>query len=140
MDKKDCMYCDNNQKREGLMVYVADLKVSKLYLLKEQTYFGRCVVAYNHHNIELPELTPDESNKLMDDVKQAGRAITKAVNPDKVNYGMYGDLLPHLHVHLVPKKKDGHTFGAPFEMSVDPPRYLSEQELDSLMQKIKDNL
>ena len=29
-------------------------------------------------------------------------------NPDKVNYGAYGDTGHHLHFHLVPKYKDGY--------------------------------
>jgi len=134
------MYCDNKEKRDSLMTYVADLRVSKLYLLREQTYYGRCVVAYNGHNVELADLSSEDASLFMEDVRQVGRAVNKAVTPAKVNYGMYSDLLPHLHVHVVPKQKDGYTFGQPFVMAVDPPNYLTPEEYDTLMQCIKNNL
>ncbi|MCL2827473.1 MAG: HIT family protein [Oscillospiraceae bacterium] len=140
MDKTECMYCDNKEKRDSLMTYVADLKVSKLYLLREQTYHGRCVVAYNRHDVELADLSSEDASLFMEDVRQVGRAISKAVNPAKVNYGMYGDLLPHLHTHVVPKQRDGCTFGQPFVMAVDPPKHLAPGEYDALIQRIKSNL
>lgn len=137
---ENCLYCKNKEKLDSLMIFIADLRVSKLYLFKEQTYYGRCVVAYKDHAVELTELDSESTGLLMEDVKQVGRAIQKAVNPAKVNYGMYSDTLPHLHVHIVPKQVGGHTFGSTFEMSVQPPQYLTEQEYVSLIQKLKDNL
>lgn len=137
---ENCLYCKNKEKLDSLMIYIADLQVSKLYLFKEQTYYGRCVIAYKEHGIELTELDSANSTFLMEDIKKVGSAIQKTVNPAKVNYGMYSDTLPHLHVHVVPKQVGGHTFGSTFEMNVQPPKYLTEQEYSDLIQKIKDNL
>lgn len=137
---ENCLYCKNKEKLDSLMIYIADLRVTKLYLFKEQTYYGRCVIAYKDHAVELTELDSASSDLLMEDIKQIGLAIKKTVNPAKVNYGMYSDTLPHLHVHIVPKQVDGHTFGSTFEMSVQPPKYLTDQEYDSLIQRIKGNL
>lgn len=137
---ENCLYCKNKEKLDSLMIYIADLKVSKLYLFKEQTYYGRCVIAYKDHGVELTELDSADSNLLMEDMKQVGLAVQRTVNPAKVNYGMYSDTLPHLHVHIVPKQTGGHTFGSTFEMNVQPPKYLSDEDYDSLIQRIKDNL
>lgn len=137
---ENCLYCKNKEKLDSLMIYVADLGVSKLYLFKEQTYYGRCVVAYKDHGIELADLSDEESALLIKDVKRLGKAIEKAVNPAKVNYGMYSDTLPHLHVHIVPKQEVGHTFGGTFEMNVNPPKYLTEDEYSVIINKIKENL
>lgn len=38
-------------------------------------------------------------------------------NPDKVNYGAYGDTGHHLYFHLVPKYKDGYEWGDVFVMN-----------------------
>jgi diadenosine tetraphosphate (Ap4A) HIT family hydrolase len=111
-----------------------------LYVFREQTYYGRCIIAYKDHGIDLTELSPDESALLMEDMKRVGRAIQKTVNPAKVNYGMYSDTLPHLHVHIVPKQKDGHTFGSTFDMMANPPKYLTEAEYSELIAKIVENL
>ena len=137
---ENCLYCKNKAKLDSLMIYIADLKVSKLYLFMEQTYYGRCVLAYKDHGVELTELDSANSNLLMEDIKQAGFAIQKTVNPAKVNYGMYSDTLPHLHVHVVPKQTGGHTFGSTFEMNVNPPKYLAEEEYKVLIENIKNHL
>lgn len=39
-DPKDCLYCQNNQTLHELMIEIAPLSVSRLFLFKEQTYHG----------------------------------------------------------------------------------------------------
>ncbi len=137
---KDCLYCENKEKLDSLMIYIADLSVSKLYLFKEQTYYGRCVIAYKEHGVELTELNDKDSALFIKDMQRVGKAIEKAVNPAKVNYGMYSDKLPHLHVHVVPKQVDGYSYGGTFDMNVEPAKYLSDDEYKEIIDKIKSNL
>ncbi|MBR1444809.1 MAG: HIT family protein [Firmicutes bacterium] len=137
---ENCLYCKNKEKLDSLMIYIADLGVSKLYLFKEQTYYGRCVMAYKDHGVELTDLSAEESALFIKDMQRVGKAINAAVSPAKVNYGMFSDTLAHLHVHIVPKQKDGYGFGGTFEMNVNPPKYLSEDEYKEIIEKIKSNL
>lgn len=137
---KDCLYCENKAKLDSLMIYIADLSVTKLYLFKEQTYYGRCVIAYKEHGVDFTELSEENSAMFVKDMQKVGAAIQKAVNPEKVNYGMFSDTLPHLHVHIVPKQKGGHTFGGTFEMNVEPAKYLTDDEYNIIIEKIKANL
>ena len=48
-DPKQCLYCTNNQTLHDLMIEFAQLSVSRAFLFKEQTYRGRCLVAYKDH-------------------------------------------------------------------------------------------
>ena len=112
----DCQYCRQDQRLQDLMIEIAPLGISTLYLFKEQTHPGRCVVAFRDHVNELFELSTTERNLFMEDVARAARAIKVAFAPDKINYGAYSDKLPHLHMHLVPKYREGAQWGAPFEM------------------------
>jgi diadenosine tetraphosphate (Ap4A) HIT family hydrolase len=136
----ECLYCKNKEKLDSLMIYIADLGVTKLYLFKEQTYYGRCLIAYKDHARELYDLSDEEAAAFIADMKRVGAAINKAVSPAKVNYGMFSDTLPHLHVHIVPKQKDGYGFGGTFEMNVNPPKYLTDAEYEEIIAKIKANL
>ena len=45
-DPKECLYCQNNETLHNLMIEIAQLSVSRVFLFKEQTYRGRCLVAY----------------------------------------------------------------------------------------------
>lgn len=116
-DPKDCLYCQNNQTLHELMIEIAPLSVSRLFLFKEQTYRGRCLVAYKDHVHDLNMLSDEERNAFMVDVVRVTRAMQKVFNPQKINYGAYSDKLSHLHFHLAPKYEGGPDFGGTFTMN-----------------------
>jgi diadenosine tetraphosphate (Ap4A) HIT family hydrolase len=122
------------------MIEICSLGVSTLFLFKEQTYKGRCVVAYKDHINELFELNDEELSLFMKDVTRAAAAMEKAFGADKINYGAYSDKLAHLHFHLVPKYQGGPGWGGTFEMSPADKKLLSDAEYDQLIKKIKENL
>ena len=124
---------------EQFGIYICDLSVSSLVLFKEQSHLGRCIVAYKDHVSEIVNISDDERNAFFADVNRAAKAIHAAFSPDKVNYGAYGDTGCHLHVHLVPKYKDGFEWGGVFEMNPKK-KFLSEQEYADIIAKIKANL
>lgn len=136
MTNNNCLYCNDNQTQKDLMIKVCDLNISTVYLFKEQSYKGRCIVAYKDHAIELYELEGDELLAFMEDVNRVARAIKKAFNPVKINYGAYSDKLPHLHIHLAPKYEDGPDYGSTFVMNPQKV-YLTEEEYTQLINSIK---
>lgn len=133
---EDCLYCQRNELQKSLMIEVCDLSVSTLFVFKEQSYPGRCVVAYKDHVNELFELPQNERNAFMADVAQVAAAMKKAFNPVKINYGAYSDKLAHLHFHLVPKYEGGLSFGSTFEMNPQKV-YLNNDEYEAVIDKIK---
>lgn len=133
----DCQYCRKDQRLHDLMLEVAPLKVSTLYLFKEQTYRGRCVVAYRAHVNELFELPAEELALFMRDVSLAAKAIKATTGAAKINYGAYSDKLPHLHVHLVPKYVDGPSWGTTFTMMPEPKQLLSDADYAALSSRLK---
>lgn len=135
-DPKDCLYCTNNDTLHSLMIEIAPLKVSRMFLFKEQTYRGRCLVAYNGHVNDLNELPAEELHAFMDDVAQATRAMAKVFNPEKINYGAYSDKLSHLHFHLAPKYVDGPDYGGTFQMNPGKV-YLSDAEYAEMVDALK---
>lgn len=138
-DPKQCLYCTNNQTLYDLMIEICDLSVSRVFLFKEQTYRGRCLVAYQGHVNDLNELSEENRNAFMEDVVRVTRAMQKAFNPEKINYGAYSDKLSHLHFHLVPKYVDGPDYGGTFQMNPGK-TYFSEEEYQKLIDEIKNNL
>lgn len=133
----DCFYCRKDQRLHDLMIEIAPLGVSTLYLFKEQTHPGRCVVAYRGHVNEFFELPEAELTLYSKDVARAARAIKTAFAPSKINYGADSDKLPHLHFHLVPKYQGGPGFGNTFEMLPSPKKLLSDGEYASTIKAIK---
>lgn len=135
-DPKDCLYCQNNETLHNLMIEIKHLKVSRAFLFKEQTYKGRCLVAYNDHVNDLNELTDEERNDFMADVANMTRAMQKVFNPEKINYGAYSDKLSHLHFHLAPKYVNGPDYGGTFAMNPGK-TYLSDAEYEEMVEKLR---
>jgi ATP adenylyltransferase len=133
----DCFYCRKDQRLDDLMIEIGPLEVSTLYLFKEQTHPGRCVVAYRGHVNELFELPAGELELFAKDVARAAKAIRDAFHPAKINYGAYSDKLPHLHFHLVPKYADGASYGTTFEMMPSEKKILSTSEYATAIDAIK---
>ena len=135
-DPKQCLYCTDNQTQKDLMVFVKKLSVSRLFIFREQTYHGRCLVAYDEHVNDMNELPPEQLNAFMADVTAVTRTMQKVFNPEKINYGAYADTLSHLHFHLVPKYKGGPDYGGTFQMNPKQV-YLTEEQYQEMAEQLK---
>ena len=86
-------------------------------VFKEQSKKGRVILAHKKHVSELIDLTDEERDAYFAEIAKVSRAVHKVFNPDKVNYGAYGDTGCHLHFHIVPKYRGGEEWGGTFEMN-----------------------
>jgi len=136
MKDQNCGYCMGGEILAGFGIKICDLQVSQLILFKEQSHPGRVIVAYKDHVSELVDISAEERALFMEDIARAAKAIHKVFNPDKVNYGAYGDGGCHLHFHLVPKYKDNFEWGTPFAMNPKK-TFLTDTEYEAMIDKIK---
>ena len=106
MTGEGCPVCDlihtaKQEDEHGLAV--ADLQFSRLFLAKNQYVPGYCIIMCRKHVIEPYELTADERMLFFDDVALAGKGLQEAFKADKMNYNILGNVVPHLHVHIIPR-------------------------------------
>lgn len=136
----NCAYCMEGSLVSAFGIKICELDASKVYLFKEQSHKGRCIVASKYHVSELTDLTDEQRDAFFADVAKVSRAIHAAFHPQKVNYGAYGDTGCHLHFHLVPKySNDEFEWGTTFAM--DPKRKtLTDAEYGALIAAIKIHL
>jgi diadenosine tetraphosphate (Ap4A) HIT family hydrolase len=113
----NCAYCAEGALVDAFGIKIGELPASKVYLFKEQSHKGRCIVASKHHVSELVNLPEEERIAFMADVCKVAEAIHKLYKPAKVNYGAYGDTGCHLHFHLVPKYTGEFEWGGTFAMN-----------------------
>ena len=138
MKVETCAYCmkhDNPELYKKFGYYAFDMKTSTVFVFKEQTKYGRVIVAYNDHVSEMCELTKEERVDFIEDVNAVAAAMHKAFNPDKINYGAYGDTGGHLHFHLCPKYKGGDEWGGIFQMNTH-----AYEPSDDVLEEIKNKL
>ena len=137
----NCFYCDpDHEGRKAIMFRVGKMREGVLYLFKDQAHKGHCVVAVDEHLAELSDLTPEQRHAYMDDVADVAAAVKKLWGCTKINLGAYGDKLPHVHFHIVPKYEGGFEFGGGFEITNPNPVHLSQEEYDEMMAQLKAEL
>lgn len=136
MKKDECFYCTKDQKLFDLMIKICNFDNAVLYLFKDQRYPGRCVLAFSDHKEELFELTPKEQHSFMNSLSKTAKILKELFHADKINYAIYGDLVPHFHVHIVPKSQQDPEWRIPFTDTKEK-IYLSEEEYLDRIQKIK---
>lgn len=131
-----CVYCDKGEKLASFAIKICEMKACDLYLNKEQSYPGRLILVLKRHAEELYELEKEEREAFIEDLCRATGALNELYHPEKVNCGMYGDVVKHLHVHIVPKNPDGLDWNGVFQMN---PRktYLEEDEYAKIVEKFQ---
>ncbi|RFB17434.1 HIT family protein [Bacillus sp. HNG] len=134
---KECFYCEKDKRLSDLMVEICELRTSTFYLNKDQTHVGRSIVTFKQHRKEIFELSTEELHHFIEDVSSAAKSLQKAFNPDKINYGIYGDIVSHLHVHIVPKYKNGTDWGEAFENNPLSKKMEAPNKYESLIEQIK---
>jgi diadenosine tetraphosphate (Ap4A) HIT family hydrolase len=88
---------------------VRKLGVSSWYLPFNQTYRGHGVLVFDpRHVTRLDELTASEWQQYATDLHAVASAIVAVCKPDHMNVESLGNVMPHLHWHVIPRyKTDG---------------------------------
>lgn len=74
---------------------------------------GFCRVVWHAHVGEMSDLPAAERRHLMNVVFAVEAALRALTNPDKINLASLGNVVPHLHWHVIPRWRDDSHFPAP---------------------------
>ena len=69
----------------------------------ERGYPGFCRVIWHTHIKEMTDLEQHERTHLMHVVFAVEAALRELLNPHKVNLASFGNVIPHLHWHVIPR-------------------------------------
>ena len=97
---------------------IAPLSVSSLYLVKNQTYRGHCQLIFDSRHAARPDqLSREEWARFCTDLFDAQAAIMRTVRADHINIESLGNVVPHLHWHIVPRYEGDPRWGLPIWLS-----------------------
>jgi diadenosine tetraphosphate (Ap4A) HIT family hydrolase len=78
----------------------------RIVLIDDANYPGFCRVIWNDHVKEMSDLAPTDRALLMSTVWQVEEAVRATMRPDKMNIASFGNMVPHLHWHVIPRYVD----------------------------------
>lgn len=76
-------------------------------------YPGFCRVILNRHVAEMSDLPNDEQQELMRIVFAVEAVVREVVRPDKINLASLGNMVPHVHWHVIPRWCEDRCFPNP---------------------------
>jgi len=85
----------------------------RVVLADEADYPGFLRVILNAHVREMTDLAVAEREALMNVVFACEAALQEVMAPDKVNLASLGNVVPHLHWHVIPRFGDDPHFPNP---------------------------
>ena len=101
----DCPLCNPVDERviwRGKLVRVIDASDDDL------PGFVRVIV--KRHAAEMVDLTPEESAMVRKAVRLCELCMLETMHPDKINLASLGNMVPHVHWHVIARYKDDAFF------------------------------
>jgi diadenosine tetraphosphate (Ap4A) HIT family hydrolase len=101
----NCVLCKDDLKpEEGELIWRGDY--CRVILVNDPDLPGFCRVIWNPHVAEMSDLTYGERDHIMSLVFAVEEAIRQVMDPDKINLAALGNMVPHIHWHIIPRFKD----------------------------------
>ncbi|MCG9077176.1 HIT family protein [Laribacter hongkongensis] len=94
-------------------VLFADTRLSVVLVTDTPDYPAFCRVIWRGHVREMTDLSAPDRAYLMDWVFRTEAALRTVLAPDKINLASLGNVVPHLHWHVIPRFADDAHFPAP---------------------------
>ncbi|NTV48970.1 MAG: HIT family protein [Geobacteraceae bacterium] len=97
----DCPMCSRWDDDSDLRII--ELPNSYAILNRDQYFPGYTLLFTRTHATELFHLDRGVRTALMEEVSAVAQALYTAFAPDKINYELLGNMVPHIHWHIVPR-------------------------------------
>lgn len=79
----------------------------------DENFPGFCRVVWNDHVAELSDLAESDRTYLIKVVCIVETAVREITGADKINLASFGNVVPHLHWHVIPRWRDDSHFPQP---------------------------
>lgn len=85
----------------------------RVVLIDDANYPGFARVIWNEHVAEMSDLSAAQRGHVMAAVNAVELAQREVLAPAKINLAAFGNMMPHLHWHVIPRFADDAHFPQP---------------------------
>jgi diadenosine tetraphosphate (Ap4A) HIT family hydrolase len=104
----DCPLCTAQD--ENILWQDASCRVIRV---ADPDYPGYCRLIWKSHVAEMSDLTPAEQLHCFKILMGVEVALRECFQPAKINLASLGNMVPHLHWHLIPRYREDRHFPQP---------------------------
>lgn len=83
------------------LIHLGDLKLSRVMLLPDPENPWIVLIPRREDIRELYELSDEDQKTLLSEINLFSKIMVKEFNPDKLNIGALGNMVPQLHIHII---------------------------------------
>jgi diadenosine tetraphosphate (Ap4A) HIT family hydrolase len=133
-----CLMC--NRWDDAADLRITELEHSYVVLNRDQFFPGYTLLFTKQHVTELFQLDRAVRSGLMEEVSCVAEALFTVLQPDKINYELLGNMVPHIHWHLVPRFSDDPLWPRPIWSEPHNDLILSPEEYRERIRLIRQAL
>ena len=85
----------------------------RVVYVEEPGYPGFCRVIWQAHVKEMTDLSEDDRVHLMEVVFAVESVLREQLEPEKINLAALGNVVPHIHWHVIPRYADDPHYPQP---------------------------
>ena len=115
-------------------------KLFRIIHVHDEFYPGYIRLILNRHVAEMTDIDDKEAHNIFSTLLIIEQCIRDILNPDKINLACLGNVVPHLHWHIIPRYKNDRHFPNTVWGEVVNSKYLVPNYLIDLEQKLVNSI
>jgi diadenosine tetraphosphate (Ap4A) HIT family hydrolase len=119
---------------------IAELEHCHVMLNGDQFFPGYTFVFTKNHVTELFHLDKEVREAFMEEVTATACALYNLFKPAKMNYELLGNMVPHIHWHLVPRFRDERLWPRPIWSEPHDEVILTPAEYAERIEQIRNHI
>jgi len=134
----DCPMCSKWDDDADLQI--AEFEHCYVLLNRDQFFKGYCFVFSKKHVTELFHFDTATRQVVIEEVNRVAAALAEVFQPTKMNYELLGNMVPHMHWHLIPRFADDPLWPRPIWVEPHEEVHLTTTAYDERIALIKEIL
>lgn len=131
----DCTMCHRWEVDPEMRII--ELPQSYVILNRDQYFPGYTLLFTKVHAVELFHLDRDIRAALIEEVSTVAAALHTIYRPAKINYELLGNMVPHIHWHIVPRFSSEPLWPRPIWAEPHDELFLSPDEYREQIKNIR---
>lgn len=116
---------------------VVELEMTEVRLVRDWSYPGRCLVISREEQRDIQDLEADDYLLMMMEVRQVTQVLSALYQADKMNVASFGNVVPWLHWHIIPRREGDAAWPATPWENPNPPVEADEETLAEHAERIE---